>query len=185
MKPITKLKPELLKTELWMQNVAFWNVNMLHCNTQQTSYIRNKSAACGLVCLTVMCGANTARSTGLEGEDEERQCRNFWGSGIRHHSSAAGDTSLLARYTVSLGKWLSTFWKDHGASSLLGQSDPEDEGVTIFAVVRNTHPTKCHHTQEELSSTSGKTMWQTWPTANLTHPQSITAIHKYFRITYH
>jgi len=73
----------------------------------------------------------------------------------------------------------------HGASSLLGQYDPEDEGVTILAVVGNTHPTKWHHIQEELSSASGKTTWQTWPIANFTYPQSITTIQKYFRITYH
>jgi hypothetical protein len=72
----------------------------------------------------------------------------------------------------------------YSASSLLGLSDPEDEGVTILAVAGNTHPTKWHHIREELS-TSGKTIWKTWPTANLTYPQSITAIQKYFRITYH
>jgi hypothetical protein len=63
----------------------------------------------------------------------------------------------------------------HSASSLLGWSDPEDEGVTILAVVGNTHPTKWHHIREELS-TSGKTIWKTWPIANHTYPQSITAI---------
>lgn len=92
----------------------------LDCNMQQTCYIRTKSVLppvrMPVVCrLTPMWGTDTARSTGLEGEDEERQCRNLWGCEIWHHSSAAEDTSLLARYTASLDKWLSTFWKDHGA----------------------------------------------------------------------
>jgi hypothetical protein len=118
---------------------SYWNLNSgckmlssemstcLDCNTQQTSYIRTKSTlqcVCQwsashwyvpVVCLTLMWGTNTARNTGLKGEDEKRQYRNFCGSGIWHDSSTAEDTSLLAHYTVSLDRWFSTFWKDRGA----------------------------------------------------------------------
>jgi hypothetical protein len=130
-----------------------------------------------VICLTMMCGTNTARSTGLERvrmkEGTTETCgevgyditavllkiQAFWHVTPRHRSSSSRHSERTAVPSSSRCQ-----------SSLLGWSDPEDEGVTILAVVGNTNPPKWHHSQEELSSTSGKTIWQMWPIANLAYP---------------
>jgi hypothetical protein len=156
-------------TENWTMYCKMLSSEMsicFDCNTQQSSNVRTRTALqCDCHCSASHLAALQTRyfsykceqHGGRQGQDEKRQFSNFWGSGIRHHSAIAEQTSLLGRYAVSLDKWLPTLWKHRSAvisrvpAAFLGCMTLKMMALWSFEMVQSTHPTKQHHVQGDLS----------------------------------